>query len=187
MKIEIKHEDIIMWKGFNWSKLLTLDKYNFSRMLTQVVTLSRCTHTAIYYTYLEKEYLVQAGFGSGMHILDITGEQWFRENIKTNTWDLYRFRDKQPLSNSFQRIILAAVTDCYNNKLKSVKIGYYNYIGFANQFFYNVFGKSPLQQQTRIESMFCSEFNYYYFTKSENSFLISPAALADSDLFKKVY
>jgi hypothetical protein len=184
--VELKHNDIIVWKGVEWFKLLKLDKYNLSRALIQFGTLSRYTHTAIYLKYFEKEYILQSNLKTGIHIIEVTEETWFKSNIEENVYDLYRFKVDVVDLNSFQRTIQSLLGKMYSMGEKKASIGSYSVKGILNQAIYNLTGKSPLIKKSNVESMFCSELSYYYFTIFENSFLIAPYNLTDSDFFRKV-
>lgn len=185
-RMEIKHNDVIVWKGFKWSRLLKVwDLDNIATLLIQLVTLSRYRHTAIYYKYLEREYLVHSGAKKGIHIQEITGEEWFRSNISNNVYDLFRFRFDHNKKTAFERAIQSQVTYMYNYNEKSSQIGSYSFIGIFNQFLLNVFNKSILKK-TKPTKMFCSEMTHYYFTEDDESFKISPFNLVDCDYYKKI-
>lgn len=178
----IQNRDIIIWKGVKWSKLLTLDKYNISRFFIQLSTFSRYTHTAIYLKFKDKEYLLQSNLIDGVHILDITSETWFRDNIVNNIYDLYRFSDNK--INKFQDFITSKINYMYKNNVNKLSIAKYNKLGIANQFLFQFFNLSLIKKSS--DNKFCSELSYYYFTEDIESFKISPYDLVDSDLFIKI-
>jgi hypothetical protein len=179
----IENQDIIVWKGVKWAKLLKFDKYNFSRLFIQVATLSRYTHTAIYLKYRDAEYLLQSNLIDGMHILDVTGQTWFRSNIDENVYDHLRCRYTK--NNAFQDQIKDIIFNMYKQNTKKVKFGTYNKLGIVNQFLVQFLSKSFISK-TKLDKMFCSELTHYYFTNSNDSYKLSPQDVVDNDLYKKV-
>lgn len=178
----IQNKDIIIWKGVKWSKLLTFDKYNISRFFIQISTFSRYTHTAKYLKFKDREYLLQANLIDGVHILDVTSQTWFRDNIANNIYDLYRFQNIK--ENKYQKLITEKLKYMYENKLTKLSIAKYNKLGITNQFFWQFLNYSFIKNSS--DNKFCSELSYYYFTEDKESFKISPQDLVDSDLFIKI-
>jgi hypothetical protein len=183
----IKHNQIIVWKGFRWSKLFKIwDLDNIATLLIQLFTLSRYRHTAIYYKLLEKEYLIHSGAKNGMKIEEVTGEDWFKERIDNNIYDVYEYIYIHKKRTQLEREIQKLIMFMYEKGKKSCIFGSYNFVGIFNQLFFQLFDISPFQKTTNDKKMFCSELTNYYFTESENSFLYSPYAITDSNLYKKI-
>lgn len=181
---DLKDKDVIAWKGVKWNKLFKPDGfYTFTQVGIQFATLGRYTHTAIYRTYKDKEFLIQSGSKNGMHILDITGQTWFRSNIDENVYD--QFRKNKIVENEFSKMVDSKMKELYKSGEKMISFGKYNFPGILNQISLNFAGKS-FQKKTNESKMFCSEMTTYYFTKDPESFRISPTDLANSDEYSRI-
>lgn len=180
--MELKNKDVIVWKGVKWAKLFKFDKYAFTQLFIQLATFSRYTHTAKYIKFKDHEFIVQSNLIDGVHILDVTGETWFKSNIQNNIYDQYKFRCIK--ENSFQKSIQDKIKYMYENKLTKLNIAKYSKLGIFNQFLWQFFNLSVIKKTS--ENKFCSELTYYYFTEDIESFKISPQDLTNSDLFEKI-
>ncbi|MFW6008473.1 MAG: hypothetical protein ACOCP8_04325 [archaeon] len=183
--MKYKNNSILTFQGSSFSKSLKLDPYNLSKLIIQLVTLSRDTHTAILKIRKNQLYLLQSNLIKGTHFIKISKE-WLDKKIEKGDI-IYQETKIRPKEKVYDIIL----DELNKNKIKYFKLGNYNIFGTLNQFFINVFNKSiywrrydkvnsdfirknDLSKKIKIPSYFCSEFVMYYFFNDKKAYFYSP-------------
>lgn len=185
MVYKLEHNDILVNKGFKWSKLFKLDIEHISMFVIQIITLSRYTHTSIYLQYLNKAYILESHLFKGIYLKEIDSIEHLYNQIKKNRIDVLRYRHRKTRLTYYRRRIKTFLMHLYSSEEKVFKLGSYNLFGVFNQLIYNIFDKSIIKS-TNKNKMFCSETTHYFFTEDDLSFLRAPNSLIESNLYIKV-
>jgi hypothetical protein len=196
--IELKNNDVLIWKGVEWFKLLKFDKRNISRLFIQLFTLSRYTHTAIFIKIKNREFIFQSNLIDGVHIVEVTNESWIKNNIKNNSIDLYRSSSSPELNFLFRmyKDVLINIIDFQNknSSIEKIKIKFdnkYNIKGILEIGIFNVIGIYNFNKKSidiLKKKFFCSELTMYIFTSNlDVAKYSSPFDVHNSNMFNRIH
>ena len=177
---------IIMCKAQGWEAITQV--FNGQGLLllaTQIVTLSRYTHTFVLFKHKKTWFKLEA-LMDGIKLSKLSNDTYknhISSLVQNNFYDLF---EKEVLSNKYQKDILKKCDDMITFETNQRTIGKYSFINLLNQLPIKLFNKTFVKI-TKKQQMICSETVHYFCSGSLESYRIAPVDIVvNDDSYKRI-